>query len=111
MTTLWIRGPQPSRVDAEWLTYLWQKGRRELRRGTQKYEEPFEAFGDGLRRLGLEGAQPGRADWAIVLQDPPAKFLGALVMGALKLHWKSADAQPRARAAFNDREIYAELYR
>jgi hypothetical protein len=37
--------------------------------------------------------------------------MGALVFDALKLHWQSADASPRSRAAFSDREIYAEVFR
>jgi len=109
-TVLWFRGQQPTRADAEWLTFLWQKGRTELRRGTQKYEEPFESFGAGMKKLSLEGGQPGRADWAIVLQDPSPKFMGALVFEALRLNLKS-DNGVRTRTAFSEREIYAELYR
>lgn len=111
LTTLWFRGPQPTRADAEWLTYLWQKGRTELRRGTQKYEEPFESFGAGMRTLGLEGGLAGRADWAVVLQDPPAKQMAQLVFDALRLHASSVSGQVRSRPAFTDREVYAELYR
>ncbi len=110
LTVLWIRGPQPTRADAEQLTYLWQKGRRALRKGTQKYEEPFESFCDGLRRLNLVGGQPGKADWAILLQDPPPGLMAALVFGALKLH-HNATRLPAARPAFPDREIYSEVFR
>lgn len=109
LTVLWLRGPMPARVDAEWITFLWQKGRTELRSGTQKYEASFEEFVAGMRKLALEGGQPGRADWVIMLQDPPPYLLGALVGAALKHHWRELDRAPRTAAAFSQREIYPEL--
>jgi hypothetical protein len=110
ITTLWFRGAQPSRIDAEYLTFLWQKGRRELRRGSDGFEEPFESYVAGMRKLGLEGGLPGRADWAIVLQDPPAKLMAAFVAAALRMHPAAAVAA-RSRPSFADAEIYPELFR
>ena len=82
---LWIRGTL-TRPDAAYLMHLWITGKAEVRKGTDLYERPFEEFGHGMRQIGVEGGRPGVADWVIVLADPPAHLLSALVAGALKLH-------------------------
>jgi len=109
-SVLWLRGPEPSRFDAEELMQLWRSGRAELRRGTHKYERAFEAFGAGLRAIGLEGARPGPADWLIVLADPPPGMWPALVSAAVMRHPGALAPVGTRRSGLTDREVYPELY-